>query len=115
MFKFEELPDIIAENNRIITENNKLLAEIRANLPQKAPADLMNVHEASEYLNLSVPTIYSKVNRQELPFMKKGKKLYFSREELSQYVKSGKRFTVTEVGEIAIKKAATAMKGNSKH
>ena len=50
----------------------------------------MSVTEAAKLLNLAVPTIYSKVSRNELPFMKTGKQLYFSDIELTKYIKEGK-------------------------
>jgi excisionase family DNA binding protein len=39
---------------------------------------LLTVQEAAEFLNLSVPTIYLKVSKGEIPFMKRSKRLYFS-------------------------------------
>ena len=58
---------------------------------------LLSVQEAAELLNLTVPTIYSKVSRGELPVMKRSKRLYFSRDELVNYIKQGRRKTFTEI------------------
>ncbi len=58
---------------------------------------LKNIKEAAEFLHLSVYTIYSKVSRGELPSMKKGKRLYFSTQDLTDYVKSGKKLTLTDI------------------
>ncbi len=52
---------------------------------------LLTVKEAAHFLKLSVPTIYSKVSHGELPYMKTGKRLYFSQVELLDYVKKGRR------------------------
>jgi excisionase family DNA binding protein len=57
----------------------------------------LNIHEASAVLNLSVPTIYSKVSKRELPVMKRGKKLYFSNKELAAYLKAGHKQTSSEI------------------
>ena len=54
------------------------------------------VSQAADYLNLAVPTIYSMVSRGELPYMKRSKRLYFSRLELSNYLKEGRKKTVAE-------------------
>lgn len=51
---------------------------------------LMTIKEAAKFLNLTVPTIYSKVSRKEIPFMKRSKRLYFSKEELLAYIKEGR-------------------------
>lgn len=58
---------------------------------------LLTIQEASEFLSLSVPTIYTKVSHKELPVMKRGKRLYFSRTELIEYIKAGKKKTLAEI------------------
>lgn len=57
----------------------------------------LTIQQASELLNLSVPTLYSKVSKGELPVMKRGKRLYFSQTELLNYIKEGKKKTTTEI------------------
>ncbi len=58
---------------------------------------LLTIKEASELISLSVPTIYSLVHRAEIPVNKKGKRLYFSKFELKEWIKSGRRKTKEEV------------------
>lgn len=58
---------------------------------------LLNIQEAAEFLNLSVPTIYSKVSKGELPVMKRSKRLYFSNTELLDYLKKGRKKTNSEI------------------
>ena len=53
--------------------------------------ELLTINEAAEYLSLATQTIYGLVNRSKIPFMKKGKRLYFSTSELKVWVKSGNR------------------------
>jgi|TARA_R100000084_G_C4638093_1_gene142191 excisionase family DNA binding protein len=50
---------------------------------------LFNIQEAAEFLRLTVPTIYSKVSRKEIPFKKVSKRLYFSKLELIEYLNKG--------------------------
>lgn len=52
---------------------------------------LMTIQEAAEFLHLTVPTIYSKVSRGELPVKKRSKRLYFSKLELIDYLNEGSR------------------------
>ena len=58
---------------------------------------LLTVQGAAEFLNLSVPTIYLKVSKGEIPFMKRSKRLYFSNEELMDYIKEGRIKTNSEI------------------
>ncbi|MFK2818990.1 helix-turn-helix domain-containing protein [Flavobacteriaceae sp. LMIT009] len=57
----------------------------------------LDINEASAFLNLAVSTIYSKVSKKELPYMKRGKRLYFSKTELLDYIKGGRKQTVSEI------------------
>lgn len=61
------------------------------------PEQLLNVQEAAQFLNLTVPTIYSKVSKGELPVMKRTKRLYFSRTELLEYLKDGRKKSNAEI------------------
>lgn len=58
---------------------------------------LLTIHEASEFLNLTVATIYCKVSKRELPFMKRSKRLYFSSSELLEYLKQGREKSNSEI------------------
>ena len=77
----------------------KLLLELKQPLSQTdEPKDsLMTVEGAADFLSLTVPTIYSKVSKGEIPFMKQSKRLYFSRQELTNYIKKGRKKTNAEV------------------
>lgn len=58
-----------------------------------------------------MPTIYSKVSRGELPVMKRSKRLYFSRKELVDYLKEGRRKSNAEIEAQAESYLLTNMKG----
>lgn len=109
---FDTMPKFLAQMYTRLERMEDLLLE--RSTPKKVQSDLLTITEASEMLNLSIPTIYSKVSRRELPHQKKGKKLYFSREELLSFVKEGKRLTTDEIKLQAIQGAAAAMKGGEK-
>lgn len=59
--------------------------------------EILTVRQASELLNLAIPTIYALTSNRTLPHSKRGKKLYFNKSELIAWVKSGKRKTVSEL------------------
>lgn len=65
--------------------------------PKPEPEKILTIQEASVFLNLSVKTIYNKVSKNELPVMKRSKRLYFSSTELLEYVKSGSRKLKNEI------------------
>jgi excisionase family DNA binding protein len=70
--------------------------------PTEKQDDFLTIQEAAEFLKLSVPTLYSKVSKQELPgVMKRGKRLYFSKVELIEYLKQGRSKTRSEIAEEA--------------
>lgn len=60
---------------------------------------LLTVEEAAAFLNLSVATVYSKKSKGELPVCKPfgSKRLYFSKQALIDYIKSGKRLSNSEI------------------
>lgn len=63
-----------------------------SNQDQKEKKDedkLFIIQEAAEFLGLTVPTIYTKVSRKEIPFKKVSKRLYFSKLELIEYINKG--------------------------
>ncbi|WP_162415604.1 helix-turn-helix domain-containing protein [Cyclobacterium roseum] len=78
-----------------------LILDIKHKSQPVAPADqpeqLLSIQEASQFLNLKVPTIYSKVSKGELPVMKRSKRLYFSRAELLGYLKEGRKKSNAEI------------------
>lgn len=67
--------------------------------PEAEPRDTMTVPESAEFLGISKASIYGKVSRNEIPFMKpKGSsRLYFSRQDLEKYIKDGRQKTRQEV------------------
>lgn len=60
-------------------------------------SQLLTLKEACEFLNLKAPTVYSKCSNRELPYMKRGKFLYFQKDELISYLKKGKVKTNQEI------------------
>ncbi len=86
-------------SNLIQSSVRKVLKET---LPQtvghtEQPEQLFNIHEAAEFLSLKVPTMYSKVSKGELPVMKRNNRLYFSRTELLEYLKQGRKKSNAEI------------------
>ena len=87
---FDQLPQAVIMLTKEISELKKLLTHSKEEKTQEPTEKLLSVQETAKFLNLSVPTIYSKVSKRELPFMKRGKRLYFSSIELLEYLKEGR-------------------------
>jgi excisionase family DNA binding protein len=67
------------------------------NAPPEDTQKLLTIQEASVFLKLTVNTIYGLTSRNELPFMKTGKRLYFSKAELFKFIRNGRKKTNEEV------------------
>jgi excisionase family DNA binding protein len=100
---FEQLPFTVDQLNRKLDDVLHLLKQ-QANLPTTDQPDrLLNIREAGEFLTLARPTIYALVSKGQIPFCKpKGtKRLYFNKQELSDWVQSGRKQTISEIKEQA--------------
>ena len=50
---------------------------------------LMNTKEVANYLGLSRQTIFNKVSLGEIPYLKKGGRVYFRKEAIDQWLQEG--------------------------
>jgi len=57
--------------------------------------------ETAEFLSLTAATMYGKISRGELLVIKRGKRLYFSRAELLEYLKDGGNKSNAEIERVA--------------
>jgi excisionase family DNA binding protein len=83
----------------VLIENSVRKAlSIEAKKNQQPKEDeLLTVEQAAEFLSLSKPTVYSLISKKELPFMKRSKRCYFSKVELTKYIKDGRKKTNSEI------------------
>ncbi|QEC78514.1 helix-turn-helix domain-containing protein [Mucilaginibacter ginsenosidivorax] len=92
---FEELPEMVG---RLFAKLEKIEALLKQHKADDQDEDeMLTVDQAATFLNLAVPTIYSKVSRREIPVSKPGKRLYFSKSELNEYKKSGHHQTISRM------------------
>lgn len=61
------------------------------------PENPITIQGAAQFLGLTVPTMYSKVSKGEVPVTKRGKRLYFFRSELLKYLKEGRKKSNVEI------------------
>jgi excisionase family DNA binding protein len=86
----------------------QLLYEIKTGkqveiMPVAYSNELMNVQQVAEYLTLSVQTIYGLVHKMEIPNAKLGKRLYFKKSEIEDWISRSRRKTRVEIEQEASK------------
>ena len=83
------------ELNKTINLDNKYLIQEPVKIEISKP-DIIYAVEAAEICNYTKSTLYSKVNRGEIPSVSEGKPLTFSRNQLLEWMQLG-RPSVTEM------------------
>ena len=94
---FDKLPEAVTMLTKEVSELKRLLIEKQEQPTTDQSEQLLTVQGAAEFLGLTVPTIYSKCSRNEIPFMKRSKRLYFSSTELMEYLKDGRKKSIAEI------------------
>lgn len=63
---------------------------------------LLNVNQAAKYIHLSVSSIYKFTSQKEIPHYKKGKRLYFKKSELRDWLMTTEIKTRADIEKEAI-------------
>jgi excisionase family DNA binding protein len=105
----DTLPEGVTIVLQKVNEVIRLLNEKQE--PPEQPEKLLTIKGAAEFLSLSVPTLYSKTAKGIIPFMKKGKRLYFSKAELLDFIKTGRKKTNSEIAAEAMDYLSNNKKG----
>ncbi len=92
---FENLPKAVTTLQESVNEIKRLLL-VKSNEPQLEADELLTVQDTAKFLSLSVPTVYGLISKGELPVMKRSKRCYFSKVELINYLKQGRKKTLAE-------------------
>ncbi len=94
-FRFEDLPEAIS---LIIEEINAIKCALQANHPEQ-PDQIMTVQQAASFLSLAKQTIYGMTCQGKIPYLKRGKHVYFQKDDLLNYLKAGRRKSYQELKE----------------
>lgn len=89
---FEKLPDAISQLLKRVEDLEVLIKSLQKNIPEEQD-EFLTIEQTSKILSLSVPTIYGLVSRTEIPVLKRGKRLYFSKQEIFNWIKQGRKKT----------------------
>lgn len=84
--------DLVAFAQSLINQTSMKVAA--PTLPVK---EILTIEEACAYLNLAKATLYGMTSRNEIPFLKKSRKIYFRQSDLEQYLLDGRRKTKNEI------------------
>lgn len=92
--RFENLPEEVAKMSAKMDRIERLLS---GQSLQTSESDILRPVEAAKFVNLALPTLYTKTSKGEIPHMKKGGRLYFSKTELLEYIRQGRVRTRDEI------------------
>ena len=62
-----------------------------------ATKEIFSVSEAAEFLGLKPAYIYQLTSKRQIPFCRPGRKLYFQKSDLIDWVKKARQSTVEEI------------------
>ncbi len=65
-------------------------------LPEK---EILTLKECAAFLDLAPQTIYGYTSERWIPFMKRGKKLFFERSKLEKWLQNGRHKSIDEMNE----------------
>ena len=92
---FDQLPKIVLQLTNEVLELKKILLQNVE--PQQENDNPLNIKEVAILTGLTVPTLYGYCQRNEIPFNKKGNRLYFFKSEILDWIKTGKQKTLKDL------------------
>ena len=93
-----ESPGKIPEFEKIIENCLRRVLEEKPDLLVKDPEkEILSVDEAADYLGLSKQTVYQHVHKRKIPHSKRGRRLFFRRSELNDWLDKGRKKTIPEI------------------
>jgi excisionase family DNA binding protein len=95
---FDNLPQAVAHLVNEL-ETIKSLVEKSQRPHVKEQRIPIGIDEACKLIGKAKPTVYTLVRKRILPSYKNGKKLYFFRNELLEWIENGRRKTLEEINE----------------
>jgi len=93
--KFEQLPNLVADLKNEVKEMKALL--LNKAEPQQEANNPLSIKEVAKLTGLTVPTLYGYCQRNEIPYHKKGNRLYFFKSNIIDWIKTGKQKTLKEL------------------
>lgn len=95
---FQDITERLNRIEVVLRDINKVRFHSTSNQDVDIP---VSIQEASKITGKSVPTLYGYVHRMLIPHMKRGQRLYFYKQELVNWIESGRVRTVEEIKQAA--------------
>ncbi|GLB49841.1 DNA-binding protein [Neptunitalea sp. Y10] len=110
---FDQLPKAVTMLTKEVSELKSLLLAKKAQTEPKQTETWFDLNDLVKYdpEKRTKPTWYSKISRNEVPYYKRGKKVYFLKSEIDEWLKTGKRKTNTEIEQEAQEFLSNKKKG----
>jgi excisionase family DNA binding protein len=89
--------EIILEKLNKIEEELAIIKANQENTSKEMKIEFLTIKELSEYLKLTVPTIYGYTSTNRIPHIKRGKRLYFKKSDIDIWIEKGQRKTIDEM------------------
>ncbi|RZK39243.1 MAG: DNA-binding protein [Pedobacter sp.] len=105
---FEDMPRILREVYKKVEHLEILPTQVKS--IDTEDQELMTVKEATEFLNITVQAVYTKISQREIPVNKPRRTFYFSKSELRNWARDDRLKTQKEMHQ----DAEIKMKGNNK-
>lgn len=97
MGMLEELRDTVEQLRAAVEENGRLLRQVAVmSRAEDGGKPFLNMGEAAEYTGLSKGYLYSLVSHRQIPCFKKGKYLYFRKDELNDWIEEDRLPTMEQ-------------------
>ena len=72
--------------HRLDSIEDLIKATMKNKVESSIATEIFNLNQAAEYVNLSKSAVYKKNSGRSIPHFKRGKKLYFKRSELDDWL-----------------------------
>lgn len=83
-----------------IVQNNDI--SLPSNIQEKEKSSLyLNIQQASKFTHMAIATLYDYTHKKKIPFSKIGKRLLFSKKELTEWIQRHRKKTKDELDQEA--------------
>lgn len=94
----DELENIICKAVESALAQAGLIRE--QNDPEDVDELIMRCPDLCRYLKMKLSTLYQLTHKKEIPFNKKGKAIYFKKDEIDKWIADGRQETITEQNQL---------------
>lgn len=99
---FNNLPEAVKHLIKDVEEiKNLLLNQSVSKKPiinkEGAEKEFLNVEDVAKILGIEKGTVYNLTHKRQIPFFKRGGRIYFDRVEITEWIRNDRRKTIKEL------------------